>query len=155
MVKLCSGVWIAHLDLKAKIPCVCGLTMAHDAPARIAELDIQPIFSSLTQPNSEGKTDDEEEATNNGQQRRNTFIKHPHSGNKKSSSNSKEVVQIASCGPRLKDIRIGLTLSWVFFLQVIHLKYLHPDSELQNFALQVMEMLRVDSSADAQALVIF
>ncbi|CAL5367371.1 unnamed protein product [Camellia sinensis] len=55
-------------------------------------------------------------------------------------------------GPRLKDIRIGLTLSWVFFLQVIRLKYMHPDSELQNFALQVMEMLRVDSSADAQAL---
>ncbi|GMP28434.1 hypothetical protein CsSME_00003976 [Camellia sinensis var. sinensis] len=58
-------------------------------------------------------------------------------------------------GPRLKDIRIGLTLSWVFFLQVIRLKYMHPDSELQNFALQVMELLRVDSSADAQALVIF
>ncbi|GMP28425.1 hypothetical protein CsSME_00003976 [Camellia sinensis var. sinensis] len=55
-------------------------------------------------------------------------------------------------GPRLKDIRIGLTLSWVFFLQVIRLKYMHPDSELQNFALQVMELLRVDSSADAQAL---
>ncbi|KAL6961020.1 hypothetical protein U1Q18_038782 [Sarracenia purpurea var. burkii] len=56
-------------------------------------------------------------------------------------------------GPRLKDIRIGVTLSWVFFLQAIRLKYLHPDSELQNFALQVMEMLRVDTSVDAQALV--
>ncbi|GFZ18959.1 HEAT repeat-containing protein [Actinidia rufa] len=55
-------------------------------------------------------------------------------------------------GPRLKDIRIGVTLSWVSFLQAIRLKYLHPDSELQNFALQVMEMLRVDTSADAQAL---
>ncbi|KAF7133259.1 hypothetical protein RHSIM_Rhsim09G0080700 [Rhododendron simsii] len=34
----------------------------------------------------------------------------------------------------------------------IRLKYLHPDSELHNYALQVMEMLRVDTSADAQAL---
>ena len=42
-----------------------------------------------------------------------------------------------------------------YMLQAIRLKYLHPDSELQNFALQVMEMLRVDTSADAQALVFF
>ncbi|XP_052195097.1 protein SWEETIE isoform X2 [Diospyros lotus] len=55
-------------------------------------------------------------------------------------------------GPRSKDVRIGLTLSWVFFLQAIRLKYLHPDSELQNFASLVMEMLRVDTSSDAQAM---
>ncbi|KAA8530559.1 hypothetical protein F0562_005268 [Nyssa sinensis] len=55
-------------------------------------------------------------------------------------------------GPRSKDMRIGLTLAWVFFLQAIRLKYLHPDSELQNFTLQVMDMLRVDTSVDAQAL---
>ncbi|XP_059670574.1 protein SWEETIE [Cornus florida] len=55
-------------------------------------------------------------------------------------------------GPRSKDMRIGLTLSWVFFLQAIRLKYLHPDSELQNFALQVIDMLRVDTSIDAQSL---
>ncbi|XP_058187917.1 protein SWEETIE-like isoform X1 [Rhododendron vialii] len=55
-------------------------------------------------------------------------------------------------GPRLKDVRIGVTLSWVSLLQAIRLKYMHPDSELHNFALQVMEMLRVDTSADAQAL---
>ena len=40
-----------------------------------------------------------------------------------------------------------------FVLQAIRLKYLHPDSELQNFALQIMDMLRADSSVDAQALV--
>ncbi|KAL0332487.1 UNVERIFIED_CONTAM: protein SWEETIE [Sesamum calycinum] len=32
------------------------------------------------------------------------------------------------------------------------LKYLNPDSELQNYALQVMGMLRTDTSVDAQAL---
>jgi hypothetical protein len=55
-------------------------------------------------------------------------------------------------GARSKDIRVGLTLSWVFFLQAIRLKYLHPDSELQNFAMEVMDMLRADTSVDAHAL---
>ncbi|KAG6716276.1 hypothetical protein I3842_04G041200 [Carya illinoinensis] len=55
-------------------------------------------------------------------------------------------------GGRSKDVRVGLTLSWVFFLQAIRLKYLQPDSELQNFALQVMDMLCADTSVDAHAL---
>ncbi|KAJ6368416.1 hypothetical protein OIU78_000916 [Salix suchowensis] len=55
-------------------------------------------------------------------------------------------------GTRLKDVRIGITLSWVYFLQAIRLKYLHPDSELQQYALQVMEMLRPDTCVDAHAL---
>lgn len=55
-------------------------------------------------------------------------------------------------GARSKNIRIGITLSWVFFLQAIHLKYLHPDSELQNYSLSVMDMLRGDNSVDAHAL---
>ncbi|XP_057757016.1 protein SWEETIE isoform X1 [Arachis stenosperma] len=55
-------------------------------------------------------------------------------------------------GVRSRDVRVGLTLSWVFFLQAMRIKYQHPDSELQNFALQVMEMLRADASADAHAL---
>ena len=38
-------------------------------------------------------------------------------------------------------------------LQAIRLKYLHPDSELPNFSVQVMDMLRVDPSADSHALV--
>ncbi|XAR51547.1 hypothetical protein NMG60_11006202 [Bertholletia excelsa] len=59
---------------------------------------------------------------------------------------------IKASGPRMKDIRIGLTLSWVSFLQAIRLKYMHPDSELQSFALQVLEMLLADTSADAQSL---
>lgn len=41
------------------------------------------------------------------------------------------------------------------FLQVIRIKYLFPDSELQNFALQIMEMLRAENSVDAHALVFF
>ncbi|KAB1211177.1 HEAT repeat-containing protein 5B [Morella rubra] len=55
-------------------------------------------------------------------------------------------------GARSKDVRVGLTLSWVFFLQAIHLKYQHPESELQTFALQVMDVLRADTSVDAHAL---
>ncbi|KAG8384070.1 hypothetical protein BUALT_Bualt04G0079800 [Buddleja alternifolia] len=66
-------------------------------------------------------------------------------------------------GPRLKDLRVGITLSWVCFLQphgevvalvlwAICLKYRHPDSELQNYSLQVMDMLRSETSIDAQAL---
>ncbi|CAN6577655.1 unnamed protein product [Malus baccata var. baccata] len=34
----------------------------------------------------------------------------------------------------------------------IRLKYMHPDSELQNYAIQVMEMLCSDNSVDAYAL---
>ncbi|KAJ6353121.1 hypothetical protein OIU76_002183 [Salix suchowensis] len=59
---------------------------------------------------------------------------------------------IALSGTRLKDVRIGITLSWVYFLQAIRLKYLHPDSELQQYALQVMEMLHPDTCVDAHAL---
>ncbi|KAL7101750.1 hypothetical protein ACP275_08G074200 [Erythranthe tilingii] len=55
-------------------------------------------------------------------------------------------------GPRLKDRRVGISLSWVCFLQAMCLKYLHPDIELQNYALQVMDMLRSDTLVDAQAL---
>ncbi|PON93486.1 Coatomer beta subunit [Trema orientale] len=55
-------------------------------------------------------------------------------------------------GSRSKEMRVGITLSWVFFLQAIRLKYLHPDTELQNFALQVMDMLDADASVDSHAL---
>ncbi|XP_026402924.1 protein SWEETIE [Papaver somniferum] len=55
-------------------------------------------------------------------------------------------------GVHAKDVRIGLTLSWVFFLQAIRLKYFHPDSDLSEFALQALDMLRGDSSVDAHAL---
>ncbi|GAB2299959.1 hypothetical protein Dimus_034004 [Dionaea muscipula] len=59
---------------------------------------------------------------------------------------------VKATGSRLGELRIGLTLSWVSFLQSIRLKYLHPDIELQDFALQVLDMLRLDASLDAQAL---
>ncbi|KAL4341896.1 hypothetical protein GQ457_08G014460 [Hibiscus cannabinus] len=53
-------------------------------------------------------------------------------------------------GSRSMEIRVGLTLSWVFFLQAIHLKYQHL--ELQNYALNIMDMLRTDTSFDAHAV---
>uniref|UniRef100_A0A803LAT9 HEAT repeat-containing protein n=1 Tax=Chenopodium quinoa TaxID=63459 RepID=A0A803LAT9_CHEQI len=59
---------------------------------------------------------------------------------------------VKASGVRSRDVRISLTLAWVSFLQAILLKYLHPDSELQDFTSQVMDMLRVDTSIDAQAL---
>ncbi|KAK4279829.1 hypothetical protein QN277_011541 [Acacia crassicarpa] len=55
-------------------------------------------------------------------------------------------------GVHCRNVRVGLTLSWVFFLQAIRIKYLHPDSELQNFASPVMEMLDANASVDAHAL---
>ncbi|GMH27186.1 hypothetical protein Nepgr_029029 [Nepenthes gracilis] len=59
---------------------------------------------------------------------------------------------VKATGLRSRDLRIGLALSWVSFLQAIRLKNLHPDTELQDFALQVMDMLQPDASVDAQAL---
>ncbi|XP_058082071.1 protein SWEETIE [Magnolia sinica] len=55
-------------------------------------------------------------------------------------------------GVRVKDLRIGLALSWVFFLQAMRLKYLCPDTELQKFSLQALEMLHGNASIDAHAL---
>ncbi|PIA63576.1 hypothetical protein AQUCO_00201132v1 [Aquilegia coerulea] len=55
-------------------------------------------------------------------------------------------------GMRSKEVRIGLTLSWVFFLQAIRLRYHHPDSELPDFALQAMNMLHGHSTVDSHAL---
>lgn len=40
-----------------------------------------------------------------------------------------------------------------FSFQAIRLKYLQPDTELEKYIFQVMEMLRADSLFDAQALV--
>ncbi|KAL8161118.1 hypothetical protein V2J09_012607 [Rumex salicifolius] len=55
-------------------------------------------------------------------------------------------------GSRLMLLRVGLTLSWVCFLQATRLKYLHPDIDLQDYSIQVMDMLRLETSVDAQAL---
>lgn len=38
-------------------------------------------------------------------------------------------------------------------MQAIRIRYLDPDSELQDYSLHVMDMLRGDSSIDAHALV--
>ncbi|KAL5722179.1 hypothetical protein ACHQM5_005729 [Ranunculus cassubicifolius] len=59
---------------------------------------------------------------------------------------------IRANGLRSKEVRIGLTLSWVFFLQAIRLRYLHPDSELPEFALPVMAVLHGNSIVDSHAL---
>ncbi|XP_015643211.1 protein SWEETIE isoform X1 [Oryza sativa Japonica Group] len=55
-------------------------------------------------------------------------------------------------GANAKKLRIGLALSWVFFLQMIHMKYGTPDSELQNYAVQVTEILQGNASPDPHAL---
>ncbi|XP_062179055.1 protein SWEETIE-like isoform X2 [Phragmites australis] len=55
-------------------------------------------------------------------------------------------------GANGKKLRIGLALSWVLFLQMIHMKYGTPDSELQNYAIQAMEILQGFDSPDPHAL---
>ncbi|KAJ4884026.1 HEAT repeat-containing protein [Raphanus sativus] len=55
-------------------------------------------------------------------------------------------------GLRARSKRFGLALSWVFFLQANRIRYLGPDTELQDYSLLVMDMLRGDSSIDAHAL---
>ncbi|PKA52839.1 hypothetical protein AXF42_Ash001820 [Apostasia shenzhenica] len=55
-------------------------------------------------------------------------------------------------GGRAKDMRIGLTLSWVFFLQVNSFKYRLQDNELQNYAFEAIGMLQGNASTDAHAL---
>ncbi|KAG6469149.1 hypothetical protein ZIOFF_073847 [Zingiber officinale] len=59
--------------------------------------------------------------------------------------------QVAS-GIHAKDIQIGLTLSWVFFLQVLHQKYHVLENELQNYALLAMDILKGNDLADPHAL---
>ncbi|OIT22627.1 PREDICTED: HEAT repeat-containing protein 5B [Nicotiana attenuata] len=59
---------------------------------------------------------------------------------------------VKASGPRVKVLRVGLTLSWVSFLQAIRLKYLQPDTEFEKYIFQLMDMLRADSLFDAQAL---
>ncbi|CAN4083221.1 unnamed protein product [Withania somnifera] len=59
---------------------------------------------------------------------------------------------VKASGPRAKVLRVGLTLSWVSFLQAIRLKYLQPDTELEKYISQLMDMLRADGLFDAQAL---
>ncbi|PKU62053.1 protein SWEETIE [Dendrobium catenatum] len=59
---------------------------------------------------------------------------------------------IRATGVRSKDLRIGLSLSWVFFLQFIHLKYELPDEELENYAVHAIDMLQGNASTDAHAL---
>ncbi|KAK8939539.1 hypothetical protein KSP40_PGU013549 [Platanthera guangdongensis] len=57
-----------------------------------------------------------------------------------------------STGVHAKDLRIGLTLSWVFFLQLIHLKYHLPYEEFQKYALLAIDMLQANSSTDTHVL---
>uniref|UniRef100_A0A0D9WQP4 HEAT repeat-containing protein n=1 Tax=Leersia perrieri TaxID=77586 RepID=A0A0D9WQP4_9ORYZ len=59
---------------------------------------------------------------------------------------------IRANGANAKKLRIGLALSWVFFLQMIHMKYGTPDNELQNNAVQVTEILQGNASPDPHAL---
>ncbi|XP_042449151.1 protein SWEETIE-like [Zingiber officinale] len=59
---------------------------------------------------------------------------------------------VKASGIHAKDIQIGLTLSWVFFLQVLHQKYHVLENELQNYALLAMDILKGNDLADPHAL---
>ncbi|KAF3783315.1 HEAT repeat-containing protein 5B [Nymphaea thermarum] len=59
---------------------------------------------------------------------------------------------VKASGHRSKELRVGITLSWVYFLQTMCLKYLLVDVELQQFALQAMDMLNGNSVVDAHPL---
>ncbi|KFK41114.1 hypothetical protein AALP_AA2G087800 [Arabis alpina] len=62
------------------------------------------------------------------------------------------ILPFTKVGSRTRNKRFGLALSWVFFLQAIRIRYLDQDTELQEYSLHVMDMLRGDSSIDAHAL---
>ncbi|CAN6482961.1 unnamed protein product [Victoria cruziana] len=55
-------------------------------------------------------------------------------------------------GHRSKELRVGITLSWVYFLQTMCLKYLLADMELQQFASQAMDMIKGNVVVDAHPL---
>ncbi|XP_031496740.1 protein SWEETIE isoform X2 [Nymphaea colorata] len=59
---------------------------------------------------------------------------------------------VKASGHHSKELRVGITLSWVYFLQTMCLKYLLVDVELQQFALQAMYMLNGNSVVDAHPL---
>ncbi|XP_042445912.1 protein SWEETIE isoform X2 [Zingiber officinale] len=59
---------------------------------------------------------------------------------------------VKASGIHAKDIQIGLTLSWVFFLQVLHQKYHVLENELQNYAILAMDILKGNDLADPHAL---
>ncbi|KAJ7552272.1 hypothetical protein O6H91_06G048200 [Diphasiastrum complanatum] len=46
---------------------------------------------------------------------------------------------IRASGPRVRDVRFGLTMAWVAFLQRVHVT--HSDFELAEFAMQALSML--------------
>lgn len=62
-------------------------------------------------------------------------------------------------GPLYREVRVGLTMAWVAFLQGMHSTYGHSDLELQNYALQAMSMLTFNSKlqidSHCQACVIY
>eukprot|EP00250_Pteridium_aquilinum_P004108 c14345_g1_i1 orf=134-6829(+) len=62
-------------------------------------------------------------------------------------------------GPLYREVRVGLAMAWVAFLQGMHSTYGHSDLELQNYALQAMSMLTFNSKlqidAHCQACVIY
>ncbi|XP_024396230.1 protein SWEETIE isoform X3 [Physcomitrium patens] len=57
---------------------------------------------------------------------------------------------LRASGPRSKDIRFGLTMAWVSFLQGMNLTYGHNDMELAHLGMEAVSMLT--SSLDAHAL---
>ncbi|KAI5062512.1 hypothetical protein GOP47_0023051 [Adiantum capillus-veneris] len=62
-------------------------------------------------------------------------------------------------GPLHREVRVGIAMAWVAFLQGMHFTYGHSDLELQNYALQAMSMLtfnsKLQSDVHRQACVIY
>ncbi|MCO5556472.1 hypothetical protein L7F22_010021 [Adiantum nelumboides] len=50
-------------------------------------------------------------------------------------------------GPLHREVRVGIAMAWVAFLQGMHFTYGHSDLELQNYALQAMSMLSFNSKS--------
>ncbi|BBN09583.1 HEAT repeat-containing protein 5 [Marchantia polymorpha subsp. ruderalis] len=62
---------------------------------------------------------------------------------------------VKASGQNYKEIRVGLTMAWVAFLQGMRLNYMHNDVELQEFAMEAIKMLTLSSDTHAQACVLF
>jgi len=60
---------------------------------------------------------------------------------------------LRATGVRGRDIRFGLTMAWVAFLQGMHLTYGHNDMELAHIGMEAISMLTSSLDAHAQACV--
>ncbi|KAH9566013.1 hypothetical protein CY35_04G109200 [Sphagnum magellanicum] len=62
---------------------------------------------------------------------------------------------LRASGSRCKDVRVGLTMAWVAFLQRMHLSYGHNNVELSSLGMEAISMLTSSTDAHAQACVLY